>query len=198
MNVLRVLFDFNECLKESVRFPCATVLCTQTGAQHFLWRPVGLPTPMVFFLLFLYKMWYGSPGVFLLERRAGIWRLVLGNANKAKGGRTEKDEGRKRRGTDGSEQTTKQGRGREKNGRERASNKAKRREGENGRPKRALLLSFLLSLLLRHGGGGAARPPPPSWRRCCRRRRRRRRRCSWRRRPTPRWSHKKIHFRVRV
>ena len=111
MNVLRVLFDFNECLKESVRFPCATVLCTQTGAQHFLWRPVGLPTPMVFFLLFLHKMWYGSPGFFLMERRAGIWRLVLGNANKAKGGRTEKDEGRKRRGTDGSEQTTKQGRG---------------------------------------------------------------------------------------
>ena len=72
---------------------------------------------MVFFLLFLHKMWYGSPGVFLMERRAGIWRLVLGNANKAKGGRTEKDEGRKRRGTDGSEQATKQGGGRKRNGR---------------------------------------------------------------------------------
>ena len=48
-------------------------------------------------------MRYGSPGGFLLERRAGIGRLVFGNANKAEGGRTEKDEGRKRRGTDGSE-----------------------------------------------------------------------------------------------
>ena len=157
MNVLRVLFDFNECLKESVRFPCATVLCTQTGAQHFLWRPVGLPTPMVFFLLFVYKMWYGSPGVFLLERRAGIWRrLVLGNANKAKGGRTEKDEGRKRRGTDGSEQTTKQGRGRERNGRERASNEASFRPGlRSPLGARSQGLDFLAAEGLRNGSRGS-------------------------------------------